>query len=73
MEEKTERIGLVTSKSDKRKLKALARMKGESCSLVIRQLIREAAQAAGVEGDLEQFDELPVAMSSSDDCTANAS
>jgi len=73
MEKKTERIGLVISKSDKRNLKALSRMKGESCALVIRQLLREAALVARAEGELEQVDELPVAMSSSDDCTTEAS
>ena len=60
MTRNTERIGLAFTKSDKRKLKALARMKGESSALIIRQLRREAAFTAGVEGNLEQFDELPV-------------
>jgi predicted transcriptional regulator len=45
MQEKSERFGMVLSPDDKDKLRQLADDRGESRAVVVRDLIREAAES----------------------------
>lgn len=50
MAEKTERFGLALSPKDKRLLEKLARERGESRALIMRELIRQAASKYNMTG-----------------------